>query len=130
LIYLDSSALLKALFDEDESAALQGWLASRANVPKLTSELSKVEVIRVCRRANDAVVANARRLLAGLDLMTITCDIVERAGTIGEPVLRSLDAIHLASALSIGPALSALVAYDQRLLAAAEAVGLPAVAPV
>ena len=78
---------------------------------------------------NESVVPVARHLLSSLDLIPITTSIVEQASLVGSPNLRSLDAIHLASALMLGPDLQTLVAYDQRLKDAAEAEGLAVAAP-
>lgn len=129
MIYLDSSALLKLVFDEPESAALEGWLAARAGTPVVTSELVKVEVIRACRRVSSDALPEARTLLAQLDLIPLTTAVVDGAAEVGEPMLRSLDAIHLASALTIRTDLSAFIAYDRRLADAASAAGLESVRP-
>lgn len=129
MIYLDSSALLKLLFEEDESEALEQWLVSGDGLPKVSSQLSTVELIRACRRIDETVVPNARQLLAGIDLVPITAAIIERASTVSNPVVRSLDAIHLASAMSLGTELSGFVVYDLRLQSAAEAERLQVVAP-
>lgn len=112
MIYLDSSALLKMLFDEGESEALSQWLTSRTGVSKISSELSKIEVVRACRRIDEDVVPSARRLLAGLDLVPISGEAVERAELVGDPTVRNLDAIHLASALQLRSHLSAFFTYD------------------
>ena len=124
MIYLDSSALLKLLHEERESAALEEWLLARAGTPVVSSELAKVEVIRACRRVNADALPAARALLAELDLIPLTSDVVDEAADVDGTVLRSLDAIHLASALSIRGDLSAFVAYDHRLVEAATAAGL------
>lgn len=124
MIYLDSSALLKLLHEERESAALEEWLLARAGTPVVSSELAKVEVIRACRRVNANALPAARALLAELDLIPLTSDVVDEAADVDGTVLRSLDAIHLASALSIRGDLSAFVAYDHRLAEAATAAGL------
>lgn len=124
MIYLDSSALLKLLHEERESAALEEWLLARAGTPVVSSELAKVEVIRACRRVNANALPAARALLAELDLIPLTSDVVDEAADVDGTVLRSLDAIHLASALSIRGDLSAFVAYDHRLVEAATAAGL------
>ncbi len=129
MIYLDSSALLKVLIDEHESEALAQWLASRADIPKVSSELATVEVLRACRRIDEGVVPGARRLLSGLDLVPVTSEVIEQAALAGDPTVRSLDAIHLASAMVLRSDLSAFVAYDRRLREAAEAVGLAVSGP-
>jgi uncharacterized protein len=129
MIYLDSSALLKLLFEESESAALTLWIAEQADTPMVSSELAKVEVIRATRRLDADVVPAARALVSQLDLVPLSGALIEEAADAGEPVLRTLDAIHLASALSIRVELTALVAYDNRLLAAAEAAGIEPIRP-
>jgi predicted nucleic acid-binding protein len=129
VIYLDTSALLKMLFAERESTALAEWLAPQADVPKVSSELCRVEAVRACRRIDEGAVASAERLLSGLDLVPITTEVIERAALVGEPNVRSLDAIHLASAWMLRADLSAFVAYDRRLREAANAEDLAVVAP-
>ncbi len=129
MIYLDSSALLKLLHEERESAALTDWLATRSEIPVVSSELAKVEVIRACRRVKADALPNARALVSQLDLIPLTTAVLDEAAELGEPALRSLDALHLASALSICADLSFFVAYDQRLSEAAATVGLESVQP-
>ncbi len=129
MIYLDSSALLKLVLEEHESAALADWLQRRAGTPAVSSELAKIEVIRACRRVNPDALGAAGSLLAGLDLVPLASDVVDAAAEIGDAMLRSLDAIHLASAISIRAELSAFVAYDQRLADAASAAGFELVRP-
>jgi predicted nucleic acid-binding protein len=68
-------------------------------------------------------------LLAGLDLIAIGGSVIDQACELGEPLLRSVDAIHLASALTIGEDLAAFVAYDLRLADAAESAGLRPLTP-
>jgi uncharacterized protein len=129
MIYLDSSALLKLLFEEDESEALASWVSEHVAMPMVTSELAKVEVIRAARRLDVAAVPAARALVSQLDLIRLSSALIDAAADVGGPLLRSLDAIHLASALSIGSDLTAFVAYDDRLVAAAEAAGVDATRP-
>ena len=129
MIYLDTSALLKLLHDERESAALESWLLERDATPVVSSELAKVEVFRACRRVNIDALPEARTLLSGIDLIPLTGDVVDQAAEVGDPLLRSLDALHLASALSIRTDLSAFVAYDHRLTQAASAAGLTPLCP-
>jgi predicted nucleic acid-binding protein len=129
MIYLDSSALLKLLFEERESAALAGWIAERTETPMVSSELSKVEVVRATRRLDTAVVPAARALVSQLDLIPLSSGLIEEATDAGEPLLRTLDAIHLASAMSIRNELTAFVAYDNRLLTAAQDAGIEPISP-
>jgi uncharacterized protein len=129
MIYLDSSALLKLLFEESESAALAQWVSEQAGTPMVTSELAKVEVVRAARRLDADVVPAARVLMSQLDLIPLNSGLLEQAADVGEPLLRTLDAIHLASALSIQADLTAFLAYDIRLVAAAKAAGIESTWP-
>lgn len=129
MIYLDSSALVKLLFQEAESEALSSWLSAREDLPKLASHISLVEVVRVCRRLDASAEPVARRLLAGIDLLPISATVVELATHVGSATLRSLDAIQLATALLVREDLENVVAYDHRLLEAAEAERLPLASP-
>ncbi len=124
MIYLDSSALLKLLVEESESAALAEWLSEQAGISVISSELARLEVIRASRRLDPGILPAARALMSQVDLLPLGGEVLTAAAEIGEPVLRSLDAIHLASALSIREHLTAFVAYDLRLVDAAQSVGL------
>ncbi len=124
MIYLDSSALLKLLFQEHESDSLQDWLAARPGVPTVSSGLAKVEVLRATRRIDAAALPDARTMLGQLDLVPCAGPVIELASDLEGPLLRSLDALHLASALSLGADMADFVAYDHRLLEAAAEAGL------
>ena len=129
MIYVDTSALVKMLFEEPESAALTDWMTARTEIPKVSSELSTVELVRVCRRIDESLVADARRLLDGLDIVPVDHVIVEQAAILNPRELQSLDAIHLASALSLNEDLTDFIAYDLRLCSAAVSAGLPVASP-
>jgi predicted nucleic acid-binding protein len=129
VIYIDTSALVKLLFDERESLALSNWLTSRPDTSMVTSDLSTVELLRTCQRIDDDVLDDARRLLAGIDLLPIDREVVEQAAVVTPRELRSLDAVHLASALSLQSDLTEFVAYESRLCSAAAAAGLLVVSP-
>lgn len=129
MIYLDSSALVKLVFEEAESGALVRWLDDRREMPKVTSQLATIELVRTCRRRDEEAVNDARLLLTGVDLLPVTGDVIEQAAVVGPAELRSLDAIHLASALLIRDDVTTLVAYDTRLQTAAIAAGLEVAAP-
>lgn len=128
-VYLDSSALLKLVLPEAERAALESAIAHWPE--RLASELSAVECRRAVRRQPEAAVLLPRmeNVLSSLALLRIDHELLRLAGTIGPPRLRSLDAIHLASALSIGDYPEAFITYDERLADAARAVGLNVLTP-
>lgn len=130
MIYLDTSALVKLVFEEAESGSLALWLTEQEGLPKLSSEAAVIELVRTCRRRDEEAEPYARRLLAGLDLVPLTSDLVDGACLARPPELRSLDAIHLACAVSLGDALSHFVGYDARLSSAATAAGLPVMSPM
>ena len=129
MIALDSSALVKLVLDEPESAALETWLSARVPLTVTASDLVRVEVIRAVARTGSAGVPRARALLAGVDLVPMSPDVLEVAADLAPPSLRSLDAVHLATALSLGSALDAFVVYDERLAQAATDAGLPVITP-
>lgn len=129
MIYLDSSALLKLVRAEAHSADLTAWLAARSEMPLVSSTLARVEVLRTCRRIDERLLVQGRTVLSALDMVPVGDDVLEAAAELADPVLRSLDAVHLASALALDPDLDVFVAYDGRLLAAAQAAGLDVAQP-
>lgn len=129
MIYLDTSALVKLVFEEDESSALAEWVTERVEVPKISSDLSIVELLRTCRRFDETALSAATLLLEGIDMLPVGRSIIEQAATVSPNELRSLDAIHLASALSVKDHLIAFVAYDSRLCTAALQAGIVVESP-
>jgi predicted nucleic acid-binding protein len=132
VIYLDTAAIVKLLRPELETAALVSWLAERHTEPLMSSTLAEVEVPRALRRADPGRLAAVPTMLARLNKIEIDATVRATAATYADPMLRSLDAIHLASAHSVvldGVPLVAFVTYDKRLLDAVERVGLPTAAP-
>lgn len=128
MIYLDTSALAELIARETETAALGQWLQQRTAQQWVTSIIGRVELLRVARRL--AIATNgARLLLAGLDTIPIADHVADVAQAVDSATLRTLDAIHLASALSVRDELTAFCCYDQRLLDAAKDAGLPIHAP-
>jgi predicted nucleic acid-binding protein len=125
--YLDASAFVKLVKDEPESAALD--TALEAWPRKSSSALLEVEGPRAARRTNPLAYDAARALIGGMELVEIDADIRRAAAALEDPGLRSLDAIHLATALSLGDRCGAFFAYDERLIAAARAHGLSVTVP-
>ncbi len=128
MIYLDTSALVKLVIEEKESAALEHWLV-RQEQTITTSVIGRVELVRACRRVHPDSVSAARLLLGDLPLVPLTSWVVETAENIGSAELRSLDALHLASAFELDTALTGFVAYDKRLRDAAAHAELPVMCP-
>ena len=126
-VYLDSSALVKLVVREPESRALQRYLASRPT--RVSSALARVEVPQAARPHGRAALERARRLLARVGLVRLDDPLLDAAGAIELAGLRSLDAIHLASARALGEELIAVVTYDTRMIAAARSLGLPSAEP-
>ncbi|WP_419945614.1 type II toxin-antitoxin system VapC family toxin [Candidatus Poriferisodalis sp.] len=126
--YLDSSALVKLIVEEPESSALDAWLKLE-HVRAVSSDLARTETIRAVRRRRPALMVEARSRLSSVAWFRITKDIAERAALLDPPELRSLDAIHLATALDLAGDLDGLATYDERLASAASEYGIPTLAP-
>jgi uncharacterized protein len=124
--YFDASALVKLVIEEDESQALGAQLSSTSGI---ASAIVRTELFRAVARRDHGKLADAIDLLARVELITVTSTLLDEAARLGPPTLRSLDAIHLASALAVRDELSAFVSYDARLLEAASALGLPVASP-
>jgi predicted nucleic acid-binding protein len=125
--YLDSSAFVKLATQEAESAALETYLHEWQRWS--SSTLLRTEALRALGRLGPAAIAGARFHLRRVVLVEVDDVILEQAGTVGPPQLRSLDAIHLATARLLGDALGVIITYDRRLAAAAAQLGLPTAAP-
>src|SRR5436190_20920622 len=107
---------MKLVRREAETQALREWLSLRPEQPVVTSELGWVEVLRAARRVGGPVLAEARAVVGDLDLIALDRAVQDVACDIGDPLLPTLDALHLASALLLGDALTAFIAYDHRLV--------------
>lgn len=129
MIYLDSSALVKLAVTEPESAALTEWLGYSANVIRVSSPIVRVEVPRAVWRSDPGSLPQAYTLVRRVREIRLTASVLTRAAGARPVTLRALDAIHLASALTIRHDLTAFVSYDKRLLAAAQEAGLATVSP-
>lgn len=127
VIYLDSSALVKLAVEEPETAALRRHRRHRG--PRVSCAIGWVEVVRAVRRHRSGTAATARAVLAEIDLVAVDDALLNAAAELPPPDLRSLDAIHLAAALSLGRGLAELVTYDSRMAAAAASLGLPVASP-
>ena len=129
LYYADTSAVIKLLAEETHSRAFAAFYDAHADAEWVSSALLRIEVARAVARAMPALLPAARDLLIAFSTIAIDDDIVEGAMNEPDRTLRSLDAIHLATARIFGPDLDALVSYDDRLIKAATDAGLAAVSP-
>jgi predicted nucleic acid-binding protein len=130
MIYLDTSALVKLIRREPESDTLADWLDARGSVLWVSSTLVEVELPRALRRTDPALLADVPATVARVARYEIDEVVRAAAAAFPDPNLRSLDAIHLATARGIfGTLLTAFVSYDLRLLAAAKAADLPPASP-
>jgi predicted nucleic acid-binding protein len=129
LVYLDSSALVKLVVREPESAALMDYL--REHPDRVSSVLVLAEVPRALRRAKFGADARrrAREVLARVALVDIDRRALAAAAAIDPPTVRTVDAIHLATALTLREDLTGLITYDRRLALAAERADLQVQAP-
>jgi hypothetical protein len=142
VIYFDTCALVKLIRTDAKSAALGRFIDARPGTRWFASELARAELARALRRVNhndagtlidagrlQAELDYADRLCENLDLVPVSSRVLADAAALQQPFLRTLDAIHLATAAAVGPGLTALVTYDKRLAGAAGQAGLPVAAP-
>ncbi len=126
-VYLDTSAFMKLAMPEPESAALRGYL--RQWRVRVSAALLCTEALRAASRTSPMRMAIVRKLLGGIVLLDLDRALLERAGTLLPLDLRSLDALHVAAALSLGADLGELITYDTRMAVAAQAQGLVVTSP-
>lgn len=125
--YLDTSAFIKLVRSEPESRALRAQLAGRE---LLSSVLLSIEARRAARRYGKLALSRARAALATVTLLPIDQSIVQAAGELDPAELRSLDALHLATMVSLGKDVERVYCYDARLTHAARALGIEVSAPI
>jgi uncharacterized protein len=125
--YLDSSAIVKLVVREPESAALRKYVERR--LPLVSSALARAEVLRALLPGGDAAVARGRDVLARLELIRVNDRVLTMAGAMLPVELRTLDAVHLATAAHLGVDLGPVVTYDDRMAAAARHLGHRVAAP-
>ena len=129
LLYLDSSAIVKFVLAEPETEALVSFLTGWPE--RISSVLARVEVLRAVRRAGvrEAMYRRAESVVARIGLVGIDAAVLNLAADLEPQELRTPDAIHLATALSVGEELGGLISYDERLSRAASSSGIPVLAP-
>lgn len=129
MIYLDSAAVVKLVHAEAESPALRAWLGERAETGWVSSVLVEIESFRALARYAPEAATRLHPVLDQIDLIDLSPRVRILAQTVRPVTVRTLDAIHLGTALSIRRTLISFATYDKRLLDAAIAAGLPADSP-
>ena len=119
--YVDSSAIVKLAVAEPESAALRQYLSRRR--PLVSSTLAQTEVARALMPRGPEAVARGEFVLRRIQLLRVNDRVLTEAGQMTPTELRSLDAIHLASARQLGASVRQIVTYDERMAEAAKACG-------
>lgn len=125
VVYLDSSALVRLAVDEPGADAVDALVAGEAEL--VTSAVALVEVRRALARVAPGF--DPDDVLDQCIVIALDQDVITRAGVLEPASLRSLDAIHVASALSIAGDLDTFVTCDERQASAAMAAGLPVQVP-
>lgn len=129
MIYLDSAAVVKLVHAEPESQVLRDWLSDRAETGWLSSVLVEIESFRALARHSPEAITRLPSVLDLIDLVELNPGIRILAQTVTRVTVRSLDAIHLATALHVRGQLTSFVTYDKRLADAARMAGLTVDAP-
>jgi len=127
LTYVDSSAIVKLAVVEPESKALRRFLLRRQ--PLVSSVLARTEVVRALMPSGMEAVSRGEEVLRRIQLVRVNDRVLKAAGRMQPFELRSLDAIHLASARELGSSVEQIVTYDERMTAAATAAGWSVAAP-
>ncbi|TDC94810.1 PIN domain-containing protein [Saccharopolyspora aridisoli] len=128
MIYFDSSALIKMIAPEPESQALSQWIRDRWEQPRVTSALSKVEVLRNFRERGPAAEDLASIVVSKLETLPVQQEVLDTASEL-RAGLGPVDAIHLASACGIRNEPVTYVSYDPALIEAAKEAGLSTASP-
>ena len=129
MIYLDSAAVVKLVHAEAESQALRDWLSLRSSLDWTSSALIEVETVRALARHAPEAISRLPPILDLMMLVEITPEVRALAQQVTPPAVRTLDAIHLATALRMSEQLTSFVTYDRRLADAATAAGLAVDSP-
>lgn len=129
LFYADTSAVIKLLVEESDSKAVAEFYDAHLESEWVSSALLRIEVTRAVTRAMPVLLPDARDLLLAFSFVSMDDEMVEGAMNEPDRALRSLDAIHLATARVLGPELDGLLTYDERLIRAGADAGLTIVTP-
>jgi predicted nucleic acid-binding protein len=127
MYYLDASAILKLIVEEKETVKLERFLSGN----NCTSKISRIEVMRVINRAIPEAAESAQRTLSKFDYVNVSESVIRIAESfLGLPSLRSLDTIHVASALSVSNEIDGIISFDKKMISNAQSLGLTVHTPV
>jgi predicted nucleic acid-binding protein len=127
MYYLDASAILKLIIEEKETVKLERFISDK----NCTSKISRIEVMRVINSAIPEAAESAQRTLSKFDYVNISEPVIRIAESfLGLPSLRSLDSIHVASALSVSNEIEGIISYDKKMISNAQSLGLTVHTPV
>ena len=127
--YLDTSAVMKFLQEEEHTSALRDWKDTlKPGDRVVSSDILRTELLLGASRLNVPLL-DVGALLSSMSLLSVTAGLCEAAGRLSGLGLRSLDALHIASAMSLTSSLHTLISYDTRMLNAAKELGIPTLAP-
>lgn len=119
MIYLDTTAMLKLIAQAPETEALTDYLSARTDTVWFTCSLARAELLRATAPLPAEATEHAHHILAGLDTVALTDRLVTAAAALNPAPRRTLDALHIAAALTAGPQLHTLITYDPELTDAA-----------
>lgn len=125
--YLDSSAIVKLVLREEATEALRRRLRRRRLLA--SSALARTEVMRAVMPFGATATARAQEVLRGFDLLRLHDRLLDDAGSVAPATVRSLDAIHVATAHQLGAQLRVLITYDTRMADAARELGMVVESP-
>jgi predicted nucleic acid-binding protein len=126
--YVDTSAFLKLVVTESGSAPMARWALAHED-ELFSSDLMRTEALRAARRHSPEAIHVARQRLEAITLVSLSPGVCEHAATLDPAILRTLDSLHLAAALTVADELEGVVTYDDRLAAAARIHGVAVVSP-
>jgi len=126
--YIDTSAFVKLIVHERHSVALSEWV-ERTGPELVASDLLRIEALRSARQHSPQAVVRVRIGLESITLLAVDVQCCELASQLDPRVMRSLDALHLASALTLGDSLEGVITYDDRMAEACSLLGLAVIAP-
>ena len=127
-VYLDTSGLAKLVVNGAETASLRSWIGQRRDRSLVTNIIGAVELQRLSARVSQQALATAVILLGRIDLLDLTPAALALAGQLPPPEVRTLDALHIASAAQLAD-LEVLITYDRRMAQAAVGYGIRVESP-